>query len=192
MDFLFFAVLAFGFCCDGGGYLGLTFLCAIAHEAGHIFAMLLCGVPPVCILFEPFGAAIKCPGSNFLPEKLQIVIFLTGAFVNFALAGIAFLMFGECPFFWINAALGIFNLLPIAPLDGANALECLLGVFLGEKRANLYEKIISAAFLLPFAIFAFSAALKNKGNFSVLFVCLYLCGIFLADCGVMKGNKNVS
>ena len=47
----------------------------------------------------------------------------------------------------VSLALGLFNLLPILPLDGGRAVACLGGMFLSPVGAERMERIVAAVTL---------------------------------------------
>jgi Zn-dependent protease len=77
----------------------------------------------------------------------------------------------------INFALGVFNLLPIPPLDGSKVVES----FLSEAATRKYEKIARYSFLILIA-------LMFTGAFSVLLVPItYLSNLTLVLAALLTG-----
>lgn len=125
---------------------------------------------PYNLRWPRFGEAFVAfagPGTNFL---IAIVL---GAIIRFAPAGEAFISLLSTAVY-INIFLGIFNMLPIPPLDGSKVVGPLLPPFLGVRyealRARLEGYGAFAGFALVILIFylfspAFSAL--TRGLFSL-------------------------
>lgn len=103
-------------------------LAAAAHESGHLIALALFGVPVEGIRLGAMGAVIRARGIRFLSYGRELCVTLAGPAVNlfcaalFAVSSKRYgwewgLLFAGC-----HAVLGVYNLLPIPPLDGARAL----------------------------------------------------------------------
>ena len=77
----------------------------------------------------------------------------------------------------LNFLIGVFNLLPIIPLDGGVILKSLIWYFTGSKRAGIKVAIASARFISLLSIFVGVALLIN-GSFYVAF-CFLIIGLFV-------------
>ena len=152
--FLFAAYLTF-LLHGGGGRAGLLFVCALAHELGHLAALRAFGVRRVTLSLQPGGAALGCAGLSLLPYKKALAAALAGPAANGALAAVcALLARGRAaPGLWecvrVNLALGLCNLLPLPFLDGGAALACAVGLRRGEpagpSRAAEYGALLLMA-----------------------------------------------
>jgi Zn-dependent protease len=123
--------------------LGVVFL----HELGHSLVARHYGIHVLDITFWPLGGMARM---SEIPEqpKVEALIAIAGPMVNFALAAlcvpvlvaIGLLDFGgvhtdwndtvaslALAFFFVNLALGVFNLIPAFPMDGGRVLRALLG-----------------------------------------------------------------
>lgn len=97
------------------------FLAATAlHELGHALAILLCGGKIRSLQLGPGGAVMTAAYLSYLQEALCA---LAGPAVSFSLL----LWAGRWPWlgFW-GLVQGIYNVLPVYPLDGGRALQCAL------------------------------------------------------------------
>ncbi|MCM1579042.1 MAG: hypothetical protein NC078_09625 [Ruminococcus sp.] len=114
----------------GGSYPAapLFFLC-LAHEAGHIAAAEIFGLPIEKVTFCASGIRMSLKGGSRSRGLVrELVLLLSGAAVNFALAPL-FILFGMRLWAMTSLALGTFNLLPLSSLDGGRAAAAVLEYF---------------------------------------------------------------
>jgi len=124
------------------------FVFVFLHEMGHALMARQYGIATEHITLYPIGgvAALQRMPRSAGPELL---VALAGPAVNFALAAgfWAILMTGSVVFgaapdsflTWLmfaNLGLGLFNLLPVFPMDGGRILRALLSGPLGRVRAT--------------------------------------------------------
>lgn len=146
----------------------------LLHELGHIITGSLCGYKIKNFVFLPFGACIE-----FKEHKTQIlkniIIYFSGPMVNFFISYffILYKIKFSTEIVYTNLILGIFNLLPINPLDGSKILKELLKKFLNNKKCNIISYKLSKFFLVIFS-FLYSTFLVKIQNLSILIVLLYL------------------
>jgi Zn-dependent protease len=99
------------------------------------------------------------------PRTGIALVSLAGPFTNFILAGVCALVFRAVPdggpvsvvaFYGVmmNVILGLFNLIPIPPMDGSKAV----GVFLPENLRRAYFSIERFGFVIIFALLYFGFA----------------------------------
>ena len=171
---LLVAWVAWGSWRDGGGdwtrvvwstsLILLVFTCVVLHELGHCLMARRYKITIHRILLLPIGGMAQF---GHIPRKplRELFITLAGPMVNFLLAGILRIILGS-PWEWIyvdftygwrdlffslllfNLAMGIFNLLPIFPMDGGRILRALLAMrysYLAATRAATYVAMPLAA-----------------------------------------------
>ena len=129
---------------------GLVLLAILLHELGHAWASARKGFPIKAMILLPIaGLAMADPtvqGDSARNLRRETFIALAGPLVSVTLAGataLSFLALGlplyslwlpplvtvahmGISFFWVNAALCVFNLLPAYPLDGGKILRAWL------------------------------------------------------------------
>lgn len=169
--FSFPAVLSVILCTDTEGTAILCLLTCVLHEMGHIIAMVIEGKPPERIIF--YGGGIKLSGS----KSNSIPTITGGCFVNFLLF-IVFYFLGQDYvsklFGTINFLTGLFNLMPVSPLDGYKLLEKVLVKLLKPERVGCVLKateLIAYAVSIPLIIIFF---INGEMNFSSVVFLFYL------------------
>ena len=123
-----------------GWILALVLVVALTiHEFGHLIAFRLIGQPWGKLVFLPFFGALAVPRLAYQTQGQAVFSALMGPGFSalFATAISAALSFGfEIPDWLVGsgiiiAALNLFNLLPVEPLDGGVALRSVLTRFMG-------------------------------------------------------------
>ncbi len=151
--------------------LGPTLLAAFCHELGHCAALQLTGsgVEQLKLSFvgaelvpkRPLSYAAELPTALAGPGVSLLCAFLAARWGFFLFAG-------------LSLALGLFNLLPIHPLDGSRALQSLCALILSPTWAQRLPKwlgVVTAGLLLGVAIRVF----LRLGGLSLLALALWLC-----------------
>lgn len=138
------------------------------HELGHAIMAVRSRLQIERIHLYLFGGMAELKHRPLTPGQ-EFLVAISGPFASFVLAGIFFasthLVSGDLPLtihvltflVHVNILLGLFNLIPIFPLDGGRALRALLwklsGLFTLASRGTLYISIatISAIFIAGMA-----------------------------------------
>lgn len=137
---------------------------AVLHETAHIAVMRILGYRARRIDILPMGALIVCPEA--IPFRDEAAIALAGPIASLTASAVGLLAFivnknAYIIFFAIvNLMLALFNLLPVASLDGGKALFCLLQY--KEKRscaricafASLFSKTLLIMIIALAVIFS--------------------------------------
>lgn len=112
--------------------VALGFVSILGHELGHAWFQRKYGGNPQIMLHGMGGVAIS---QGMFTRNQSLVITGAGPAVSLILAGIGYVALRAVPFqndylvfaFWIlfimNLTWGIFNLLPVLPMDGGRLLE---------------------------------------------------------------------
>lgn len=131
-------------------WVAIVFVSVLAHELGHAFMGRAFGLAPSIELYG-FGGLTSWVGGRNVSAGRSLAISLAGPAVSFllALGGFVGLIFrpndpllGEIML--ANGFWTAFNLLPVMPLDGGNALRSLLAAF-GLKSAEVVARVLSVA-----------------------------------------------
>lgn len=134
----------------------IIFFSLLAHEAGHAIMARLMGYRDIVISLVAFGGNTRHPPAT---RGQALAIVLAGPAVTLALVGTALLL-ARSEFAWvrqevsvfvlqevfiINLFWAVFNLLPIFPMDGGQALYRTLSFMMRDARAILITAFVSLA-----------------------------------------------
>jgi Zn-dependent protease len=135
------------------------FTCVVLHELGHSFTARRFGVGVRRILLMPIGGMAEFDSIPRQPGR-EFLITVAGPAVNFAIAAVLWFAMdssAELPgtalpaslaeFGWVlltwNIYMGIFNLVPVFPMDGGRILRALLATRLPYVRATFWAATIA-------------------------------------------------
>ncbi|MCD7881555.1 MAG: site-2 protease family protein [Clostridiales bacterium] len=112
---------------EGYGLSLLFFVAAVCHELGHLLTARAMGLPVEGLTLSAVGAELRIRrGCSWTGE---LALALAGPGANLLLALGCSRLAGEMGqlFAGVNIVLACFNLLPVPPLDGGQAVRLLLG-----------------------------------------------------------------
>lgn len=110
----------------------MLFFIVFCHELGHAVAAKYFGCRLRKIELLPFGGVSETEEYGNRPYHEELIVVLAGPFQHLVLIGFSWIAYAIFPFWsqadhqiflFHNAALFIFNLLPIWPLDGGKLLQ---------------------------------------------------------------------
>ena len=172
-----FLLLAAGlYYLDTQGVVLWAALAAALHELGHYLVIRLFGGRVTLLRLTCVGAEMALSARRPLSLSGQLCAALAGPAVNLALAfSGARLADGERGYLFagLNLALGLFNLLPAAQLDGGRALRCVLLLLGRVEEADRAVRAVSAGLALA-VVAAGVFALGSGGNVTLLLTALWL------------------
>lgn len=165
-----------------GGRLGIilvvsavpiVFVSIVGHELGHAWLRKIHGAPRSEIVLHGLGGYCTGPGTERFSKGQRVQVLAAGPFFNLLLAGLCFLAVKYGVFrnpiahglagtvMMLNLFWGIFNLLPIWPMDGGQIFETLMG---GSRNVSIVYKI-SFALAVALAIWGLTSS-----NFLMLII----------------------
>lgn len=179
LQFSFFLVLSLFLLADKSGWAWVMLLSIFLHEVSHLFMMWLFHVRVEEITFCPFGINIRREPAETLSYWKECWIYMAGPLCNLLLAVGGWIFSKRIDNIWlsiilcINLVIGIFQLIPIVPLDGGQIFRCLTYRFLPLRTAQKWSDWLGFFILTPIAIYAILLFFRT-GNFTLLLLCLSL------------------
>lgn len=173
VNVLFLASLLALMLADGGEIALWCLAASLMHESGHVAAALLWWRQPVWVELGAFGMRMQQTDAT-IGYRRQIAVLLAGPMVNLASAAVLALTGRAGMAVGVPLVIGVFNLLPIEPLDGGQALLCLLSQRGDPDRAGRLVFGLSLCLLFGLLVVGFTVLLAGGYNFTLLAVTLYL------------------
>lgn len=185
----FFGMLCLCLAADPTGALLPCLTAAVLHELGHLYAMRRAGWPACRVCFTPLGIRLRRTDREPVSYTSEIAVHLSGPAVNLASGVVLTAVQAVCP--PLRAALreltaaswglGLFNLLPVCPLDGGQALQAALAWVLPPRRARLIANGITGLVLVPLASAVFLGLFRQPYHLTLLAAVGYLVIFFVCN-----------
>lgn len=165
------------------------FVCVVLHELGHSFMALRYGIGVRRILLMPIGGMAEMDSIPREPGR-ELLMTLAGPAVNFLIAGLLWPVIGLLPdliyyhswqgliyqVFVANLVMGVFNLVPVFPMDGGRILRAILAARLPYLKATFIAatlgKVLSLAGIAVMLLWFDSPRYLG----ALLFLFIYLAG----------------
>ena len=155
-------------------WVAVVFVSILVHELGHALAYRRFGADADIVLYAFGGLAIA---THVISGRgRRIIVSLAGPFAGFVLCGLVYgtnrafewglsnagqapngleLWFLYRQLVWVNLVWGLFNLLPVFPLDGGQVVRELCGMKWGTrgKRISLQISFVVALMVVAYSLF---------------------------------------
>lgn len=188
INLFFCAALALVLLLDPTGTVCWCVAAAALHELGHLAAMALLGYEPCDIRLTAFGIRLERKDGMTHQYWKDFLVSISGPLTN-VLSFSLLLAIGRLtpPAVWeavrvpayTHLAIGAFNLLPVEPLDGGQAVSAVLHRLFEVSRADIVMNCVTFFFLLPLCAAGFFVLLRSSGNYSLLLLAVYLTAMFI-------------
>lgn len=154
----------------------------IVHEFMHLLIGKLFGEKTKKIVIDLFGASLEFYEYNNIPKSSRILIFLAGPLSNFVIAICFYVIINDYKnkVILTNLILGIFNLIPIIPLDGGRILKEILSWFINEDKSFKIIMIFSKMVLVSVS-FVYGIAIVKVRNVFILIILIRLWYLYLIE-----------
>lgn len=185
-------------------YCGLLIFFTLIHEIGHIIVGICFGMKPIKLALRTYGFKLKfkvnykdcnkkVKKSNLFCIK-KVFVLLAGPIMNLIICLIAMFIKGKIQIMDIsitsqeiiysNLIVGIFNLIPIYPLDGGKIVQEILHIFLGLRKSYNIVQDVTWISISIFTAFI-SILILYYRNIFILIVLIYLWYL------VIKSEKEI-
>ncbi len=158
----------------------ISYFAVFLHELAHLLAAVLIGLKPSHITLFAFGVNLKLKNTLVYSIADEILLYLSGPFMNIILAIIGLIFYNKSSywniFYYNNIGLFLFNLLPILPMDGGVILKKVLTRRVGDTAAKKMLKISSVILIVFLLLIEIQLIIVSKFNFSIIYVSIFLTG----------------
>ena len=162
---------------EGVGLLGWGVLACVVHELGHLLVGAALGGRPRWLSLSAVGLELNMEYPAGLSYGRELAVALAGPAVNLVTGGIS-AQFGNYLLAGVSFGLGLFNLMPVLPLDGGRALWCVLSALFGAQTGERAADG-AAGVLVGLLAGIGAAAAVSYANFTLLLAAVWLFGLTL-------------
>lgn len=167
----FFLLLAFFCRFQGIAALAMILGASVLHELGHLLILRIMGGKVRCFSASAGGVQIHTDSLE-LSYLREMAAVLAGPMVNLLLGYLLGSLFPFHPAFQAaagaNLVLGLFNLIPAAPLDGWRFLQLVLYWRLGPTRGGRLAALFGSACALFLSVGLLLLMFYSRGNLWLL------------------------
>ncbi len=160
----------------------LTFI--LIHELAHLLVGIAIGGIPKKMTISIFGVSLDFYSYGKNKAIHRILFYSVGPIINLIIGFLCSKLMINEGFKEIivktNYAIGIFNLLPIIPLDGGKILKEFLKLCVGPDKANILVMFVSKAMLVCFSLIYSVLILKVK-SIMILLLLIYLWYLYMIE-----------
>lgn len=179
ISFFFAAGVTLLLILDESGTAAISLAACVLHECGHLLCLGAFGEVPQKVSLELFGMRIDRARGIHLSFSQEMAVALAGPACNLLLALVCLAvaaggntkMLTACA---VNLGLAGFNLLPVEPLDGGQALYFALCRRYEEAQAKKLAGVVSVCLVVPLVVAGVALLVKSGYNFTLLVVSVYL------------------
>lgn len=156
----------------------------IFHEIVHAITGMILGFKPKRIRLNPLGLLVEFYNYNTKNSFKKILIYISGPIFNI-IFGLIFYFIKidlnlKIKLVYTNFLIGIFNLIPILPLDGGRIFREILVKLIGNKKANIFM-IKSTKIILSVLSLIYSIVIFKMKNIAIFFLIIYLWYLYFIE-----------
>lgn len=184
VSYLFFIILVFSMFFNCFDQLLIFVVVILIHELAHCYVSTYYDIGISEIKFFIFGGVARFQEHIEENSKQEIIIASAGPITNFVLIFITLLIMDKFHiekgymiqlFLIANMVVGLFNLIPVLPLDGGRIARGILGNYLGIKRATyMVVRLGYCICILLFVIGIYASLVYNIEYIFISFLSAYI------------------
>lgn len=146
---------------------------AFIHELGHLFAGILLGLKAKGIDIMPFGVSINFEDYSNKYIAKKIIIAMAGPLVNVIIVILGIYNNWEEEIIYANILIGLFNLIPLYPLDGGRILKYIIQLTTNSREAEMFAYKLSNILIIILTLVS-SVGILFMQNIGILLILAYL------------------
>lgn len=146
---------------------------AFVHELGHLVAGVILGLRVKSINIMPFGISINFEDYSNKYVAKKIIIAIAGPLVNLSLVLLGVFNDWNEDVIYSNILIGMFNLIPLYPLDGGRILKYIIQLTSSSKEAEIITYRLSNTLIIILTVIS-SIGILLIQNIGVLVILGYL------------------
>lgn len=162
-----------------------AFIFVFLHELTHLFVAKILGYKIYKIELFPFGGVAEYMGMVEMDPPNEILIALSGPLFNFFVVAVFFILPFESEFISmvieLNLLIGLFNIVPVLPLDGGRIFRSLLVLCFGFENGTKYALKLARVIAISAAVIAVVFLIYNKSNLWLLLVSFFIYGALIRE-----------
>lgn len=188
ISYLFFFILILSMFFNYFSQFLILVTVILIHELAHSCVCIYYGIEISEIRLFVFGGIAKYQGDIEGNSKQEVIIALAGPLSNFMLITITLFIVGILNiennnvvqfFLEANITIGLFNLVPILPLDGGRVARGIIGYYLGIKKATYL--VVRLGYCMSILLFSIGIYVALVYNIEYVFLSLVSIYIFLCN-----------
>lgn len=153
---------------------------AFIHELGHLFAGIILGLKVKKISIMPFGISINFEDYSEKYCIKKIIIALAGPLVNLIIVILGIYNNWEEDIIYSNILIGMFNIIPIYPLDGGRILKYIVQLSGNVKDAEIITYKLSNILIIVLTIIS-SIGILLIQNIGIVLILGYLWYLIIKE-----------
>lgn len=160
----------------------MLFSIVLIHELGHVAAARSFGWTVTKVELLPFGGVAETEQLGRSTIKEDILVALAGPLQNAWMIGVTYALMGlglwdsewSSYFVKANMMIGLFNLIPVLPLDGGKVMQALLSCWIPYYRAIQASTWVSMGLSIGLIMASFWRIHSDGIAFNLLIIAVFL------------------
>ena len=146
---------------------------ALVHELGHLASGILLGLKVKSVNIMPFGVSINFEDYSNKYIMKKIIIAIAGPLMNLIIVILGICNEWEQDIIYSNMLIGMFNLIPLYPLDGGRIIKYIVHLTTNSREAEIITYKLSNVLIIILTLISSIGILLMK-NIGVILILGYL------------------